>query len=246
MRAILTFHSIDDSDSVLSYSPKAFSSLLQRLVEREVPVLDLDTLLQPETERGVAITFDDGMQSVHRNAMPVLQDLGLPAHLFVATGAVNSKQPWPRDPCDGHTFAMLDWNELEALQVAGIRIEGHTHSHPDMRALTIGQMQEECEQADALIEQRLGRRPEYFAYPYGHHNRMVREFSAGRYRGTVTTELRTLNDHPDSSALPRLDSYYLQSPRMIRNFGSLPMRSYMGVRNILRNWRGSQCRADCD
>ena len=76
MHAILTFHSIDEKDSVISYSPHYFSLLLQELVNLGIPVLDLDTLLQPGTTRGVAITFDDGMQSVHRNAMPVLQEHG--------------------------------------------------------------------------------------------------------------------------------------------------------------------------
>ena len=245
MRAILTFHSIDKKVSVISYSPHLFSLLLQELVNRDIPVLDLDTLLQPESTRGVAITFDDGMQSVHRSAMPILQEHGMPAHLFLATGAAGNDRPWPRDPCDGNTFTMLGWDEIEALHTAGIQIESHTHSHPDMRTLTTERMQEECEQADSVIESRLGRRPQYFAYPFGYHNTKVREFARGRYRGTVTTELRELPGEPDTAALPRLDSYYLQSPLMIRNIDTLAVRGYLAARNILRNWKGSQCRADC-
>ncbi|MDH5471060.1 MAG: polysaccharide deacetylase family protein [Gammaproteobacteria bacterium] len=246
MHAILTFHSIDEKDSVISYSPVFFAQLLQELANRDIPVLDLDTLLQPGTNRGVAITFDDGMQSVHRNAMPVLQEHGMPAHLFLATGAAGDNRPWPRDPCDGHTFTMLDWGEIEALHSAGIRIESHTHNHPDMRTLTAERMQEECEQADSIIESRLGRRPQYFAYPFGYHDRKVRDFARERYRGTVTTELRSLPGEPDYAALPRLDSYYLRSPLMIRNIGSASMRGYLAARNVLRNLKGSQCRADCD
>ncbi len=246
MHAILTFHSIDEKDSVISYSPVFFAQLLQELANRDIPVLDLDTLLQPETNRGVAITFDDGMQSVHRNAMPVLQEHGMPAHLFLATGATGDNRPWPRNPCDGHTFTMLDWDEIEALHTAGVRIESHTHNHPDMRTLTTERMQEECEQADSIIESRLGRRPQYFAYPFGYHDSKVRDFARERYRGTVTTELRSLPGEPDYAALPRLDSYYLRSPLMIRNIGSASMRGYLAARNVLRNLKGSQCRADCD
>lgn len=246
MRAILTFHSIDDSGSVLAYSPHLFSSLLQQLGEQGIPVLDLDTLLAPATEHGVAITFDDGMQSVHRHALPLLQEHNAPAHLFVTTGAIGTDTPWPQDPYDGHTFNMLSWHELEALQAGGVRIESHTHSHPDMRTLPVERMDAECEQADSLIEQRFGRRPRYFAYPYGYHDRTVRAFASQRYAGTVTTELRSLDTDNDKAALPRLDSYYLQTPGMIRNLDSLRVRSYLTVRNILRNWRGSQCRANCD
>jgi len=59
MRAIFTFHSIDDKDSVISYRPKYFSMLLEQLAARNIPVLDLGMLLKSGTRKGVAITFDD-------------------------------------------------------------------------------------------------------------------------------------------------------------------------------------------
>lgn len=246
MHAILTFHSIDDSGSVLSYSPQLFRLLLAHLAERAIPVLDLDTLLDPATSRGVAITFDDGMQSVRRHALPVLREHDAPAHLFATTGAIGTDQPWPEQPCDGHTFSMLDWDDIDALHAGGVRIECHTHNHPDMRTLSDERMTGECAQADELIEQRLGRRPRFLAYPFGYHNRAVRAFAATHYRGAVTTELKTLAGKTDPAALPRLDSFYLQSARMIRGLDSLSMRGYLAARNVLRNWRGSQCRASCD
>jgi len=246
MYAIFTFHSIDDKGSVISYSPRHFARLLEALAKKQIPVLDLDNLLAPDTRHGVAITFDDGMRSVYRHALPVIRDFGVPAHLFLTTGAVDSATPWPRDAMDGHTFEMLNWDEIGALQAAGVSVECHTRTHPDMRTLSEAQMQEECEQADELIGTRLGRRPAYFAYPFGYHNRRVRDFARQRYRGTVTTELRPLGRHMDSAALPRLDTYYLQSEQMIRGIDSLRLRAYLAARNILRNVKGSQCRADCD
>jgi peptidoglycan/xylan/chitin deacetylase (PgdA/CDA1 family) len=243
--AIFTFHSIDDRGSVLSYSPRHFGLLLQVLAEKRIPVLDLDTLLAPETRRGVALTFDDGMRSVYTTALPVLREHGVPAHLFLATGAVNSTAPWPHDAIDGHTFEMLDWDEIGALHESGVAIECHTRTHPDMRTLTAARMLEECEQADDLIARQVGRRPAYFAYPYGYHNRAARDFARSRYRGTVTTELRPLGKDRDSAALPRLDTFYLQSEGFIRAIGSRRLRTYLAARNVLRNVKGSQCRADC-
>lgn len=245
MHAILTFHSIDDQGSVLSYSPRLFARLLAVLAEKRIPVLDLDSVLAPETRRGVALTFDDGMRSVYTAALPVLREHGAPAHLFLATAAVNSTTPWPRDAVDGHTFEMLDWDALGALHEAGVAIECHTRNHPDMRTLTTAQMEEECGEADELITRRLGRRPAYFAYPYGFHNRRARDFARARYRGSVTTELRPLDGDRDSAALPRLDSYYLQSEGLIRAIGSVRLKTYLAARNILRNVKGSQCRAGC-
>ena len=100
MRAILTFHSIDDTGSVVSCSPKNFARLLAALAERKIPVCDLETLLNPDTRRGVAITFDDGMRSVYRAALPVLSDYGASAHVFITTGAVGDNKTWPPRPAD--------------------------------------------------------------------------------------------------------------------------------------------------
>lgn len=246
MHAVLTFHSIDDQGSVISYPPRLFTQLLDALAEKRIPVLDLDTLLDPATRHGVAITFDDGMRSVYRNALPALREHGFPAHLFLATGAIDNATPWPPDAQDGHRFEMLDWDEIAALHDGGVRIESHTHNHPDLRTLGTAQMQDECERADELIGQRLGRRPRHFAYPFGYHNRAAREFARQRYQCSVTTELKPLCRQPDRAAIPRLDAYYLQSPQRIRGLGSARLAGYLAIRNVLRNIRGSQCRADCD
>lgn len=74
MRAIITFHSIDTEDRVLSYPPVLFEMLLGALEACKLPVCSLDTLLDGKTEHGVALTFDDGMQSVFRYALPAIRD----------------------------------------------------------------------------------------------------------------------------------------------------------------------------
>jgi peptidoglycan/xylan/chitin deacetylase (PgdA/CDA1 family) len=135
---------------------------------------------------------------------------------------------------------MLSWDEIEQLHAGGVAIEAHTHSHPDMRSLDPQGMEQECETADALIERRLGRRPLYFAYPYGYKNASVCEFARRRYRGAVTTELRLLDSRDDAAQLPRLDSYYLQGAWLRRNLDSTAGRFYLSLRGMLRTLRGSQ------
>lgn len=246
MKAILTFHSIDDSGSVLSYPQTLFAYLLQTLDRNDIPVLDMATFLAPSTRRGVVLTFDDGMHSVLSNALPVLRDNGACAHLFVTTGAINSDQQWPRQPSDVPGFSMLDWGQLEELHASDVMIEAHTLSHPDMRKLSESEMAEECAKADDEIESRLGRRPEYFAYPFGYHNHSAREFCRNQYQASVTTELRSISGSEDLAALPRLDSYYLQSPWIINNLDSFLTDAYFRARWMLRTVRGSHCIASYD
>lgn len=246
MRAILTFHSVDDSASVVSYDAPVFEKLLETLSRKSIAVHDLDTLLSPQAPQGVAITFDDGMKSVYSAALPVLRHYGVPAHLFLTTGVIGRDRPWPEQPAGIPSFEMLNWDQVAALHEGGVRIESHTHTHPDMRLLSEQQMHEECERADALIESRLGRRPRYFAYPFGYHNSAARDYARARYRATVTTELRPLSVREDNAAIPRLDAFYLRSAMGVRYLNSGAMRAYLALRNRLRNLKGSQCRAGQD
>ena len=234
MRAILTFHSIDDSGSVLSYPPKTFRKLLDALERCDIPILDLDTLLRPDTPCGVALTFDDGIRTVFTEALPILRSHSAPAHLFLTTGVVGVTNRWPSQPPAAPVFEMLRWSEIEALQSAGMRIEAHTVSHPDLRQLSGTELRDECESADETIASRLGVRPRYFAYPYGHSDARVRAFTRDRYAGSFTTDLRMLQREEDKAALPRLDAYYLRREAVFGDLRSLQSRAFLGLRGAIR------------
>ena len=238
MRAILTFHSIDDSGSVISYPPRTFERLLAALHHADLPVCDLDTLLAPGMFRGVAISFDDGMRSVFTHALPVLRDYAVPAHLFLTTGTVGGNNRWSTQPAQAPSFDMLNWDEIGKLQQGGVRIESHTHSHPDLRDLDDPGIASECSEADRIIEQRLGRRPQYFAYPYGYRSARACSYARSHYLGSVTTELREIRGAEDPAELPRLDSYYLHSPWVFRRIDAILPRSYLALRGMLRRLRG--------
>lgn len=241
MRAVLTFHSIDDSGSVVSYPEALFDRLLASFRKQGVPIVSLEQLLASPQQQGVALTFDDGMRSVFTHALPVLQRYDATAHVFITTNAIGRETLWPEQPAGIPGFEMLSWDEVEQLHAAGIHIEGHTLSHPDLRTLSVDQIQDECEQSDAHLERVLGKKPDFFAYPFGYHNAAVRECVRQRYRAAVTTELRYLSSQEDQAALPRLDSYYLQQRFAQDYLDSPPLRGYLWLRWLMRSWRGSHC-----
>lgn len=240
MRAIITFHSIDPSGSVLSFPASSLRGLLLGLAEANLPVCDLDTLLNPGTARGVALTFDDGFESVFSGALPVLQDFGVRAHLFLTTSVVGATNRWRGQASSIPRFKMLSWAQVETCHRAGVRVESHTANHPDMRKLSDSELLEECERADDAIERYLGRRPAFFAYPFGYSDERVRNFARRAYQASVTTELRPLRDQEDLAALPRLDSYYLRIPRLYRRLECATTRAYLYLRYAIRELRGRQ------
>lgn len=235
-RAVLTFHSVDDSGSVLSFPTRTFRALVERLAATRTAVVEFAELLRRED--GVTFTFDDGMRTVHRHALPVLQHHGFPAHLFLTTGRVGKDMSWPSQHRTTETFDMLDWQEIDACVRSGFRVECHTVTHPDLRSLSPAGIVDECSGADDEIERRTGRRPTLLAFPFGRFDDRVRHTLAPRYAGCFTTQLGYLGRAEDLSRIPRLDTYYLQAPVWYERLFSAPTRGYVAIRALIRAIRG--------
>ncbi len=235
MRAVLTFHRIDDRAGALSYPPHRFRALLETLADGDIPVVDLATLLDPATTRGLALTFDDGYKSVHEVALPMLVRHGFPAHLFLSTGWLDGDATTParRDEA-------LTWDMVGRLHEAGVAIESHTRGHPDLRTLGDAAIEAECAAADELIGRRVGRRPRYFAYPFGYHDARVASRIGARYAAAFTTQLRALSARDVAARLPRLDAHYLRSPLVFRDLAGPFARRYIQWRRLLRILRRTE------
>src|SRR5437016_6039330 len=76
--AVLTFHSIDDRRSVISFSPAMLRRGLARLHQRGYRTIDLAEVADlvrrraPFPDRCLAITFDDGYRNNYEEAFPIL------------------------------------------------------------------------------------------------------------------------------------------------------------------------------
>lgn len=78
-------------------------------------------------ERSVAVTFDDGYADNARLALPVLQELGVPAAFFIATGYLDGGRMWNdtvleavrRIPPGRYDMPELGTRPLELLSEAG-------------------------------------------------------------------------------------------------------------------------------
>lgn len=236
MRAILTYHSIDDSGSPISISRAAFARHLAWFASGRVPIVSLpDLLARPGHDAAIALTFDDALRTVEIEALPQLHDLGLPATVFVPTGHVGRDNRWGGHTPDGvPVLPLMTWEALGRAAEQGITIGAHTRLHPRLTATRGTSLADEVGGSQADIQRELAVTATQFAYPYGAHDATVRSITARHYVHAVTTELQTLSPGADHLALPRLDAWYLQDSRWFDRWDSAALRVFLGVRRFGR------------
>jgi peptidoglycan/xylan/chitin deacetylase (PgdA/CDA1 family) len=240
MRAILTYHWVDDSGSVLSIDAETFRSHVAWLASGRVRVLSLAEIAERpravDDVDAVALTFDDGFENFATQAWPILRDHGLPVTVFVVTDRVGGENAW--EPPDGFPRRpLMDWSLLGRLHGEGVDVGSHSRTHESMLALDDARLRDEIHGSSELIRTELGTAPRAFAYPYGDHDVRTVASVAGSYRYACTTEMQTLGAHESPHALPRLDAYYLRRPGVIESWGSMGFAARLRVCAAARHLR---------
>lgn len=239
MRAILTYHSLDDSGSPISVPPVVFRAQARWLASGRVRVVSVEELLTlPDSRDAVALTFDDGFENFRAVAAPVLAEFQLPATVFVVTDRVGETNAWggqadPRVP----TLPLMTWDGLAEVAAAGVELGAHTRTHPHLPRLDDAAVAEEVGGSVEAIATRTGRSPRGFAYPYGAADE--RAVAAARLACgyAVTTRMASVAEGDDRHLLPRLDAYYLREPGQLEAWGTLPFQQRLWLRTQARRVR---------
>src|SRR5690348_2083040 len=94
--AVLTYHSLDNSRSVISLPPAVFRDQMEALAGSGTPVVPLSEI--HNRPGAVSITFDDGFANIADHALPILQRFSFPATVFVVGGHCGGYNDWPSQP----------------------------------------------------------------------------------------------------------------------------------------------------
>jgi peptidoglycan/xylan/chitin deacetylase (PgdA/CDA1 family) len=167
---VLCYHSVGTAAWGLNdVSPARFRRHLElalRAGYRFVPASEI-----AETGGGpadLALTFDDGLVSVARNAERVLTDLAIPWTLFVVTGWADGQKVPDRD-------VVMNWKDIELMARRGAVIGSHSSSHRNFAQLSDVEIELELASSGQSIQRHLGVAPTAFAIPFGR----ARDWPAG-------------------------------------------------------------------
>jgi peptidoglycan/xylan/chitin deacetylase (PgdA/CDA1 family) len=84
---------------------------------------------------------------------------------------------------------VMDWQEANELSKLGVTMGSHTMNHPTLSKIIIKHADCELRESKHLIEQRLQRNVDHFAYPYGKHSdytEAVKKEVSTHYKSAVT------------------------------------------------------------
>lgn len=214
--SILTYHAIDNRDSVISVTPEVFRRHMDILAYRGISGISLAQAFECLNDNGhfpsqsVVLTFDDGCLSVFEQALPVMQAVGFTGTVFIPTDFIGLRASEAREHNPDLDRDLMSWCHLEELGDTGFEIGAHTLSHPDLTSLNSIEVGGQLALARELLEGQLHRPVLSFAYPYGYCNEEVRNAASSHYRYACTTRLGHNQAEQDPLLLKRLDAYYVK------------------------------------
>jgi peptidoglycan/xylan/chitin deacetylase (PgdA/CDA1 family) len=186
---VLTFHKVDPAFEwgATRLSPARFSRILFYLKERGftgAPLAKVLASASTASSNSLALTFDDGYESLWTFARPVMLKAGFTGTIFVITDYIGRLNTWDVN-LGGKLFRHLDWNQIRDFIRHGFEIGSHTASHPDLTSLSDWRLKDELIRSKAVLEDKTDKPVRFLSFPFGRHNRRVVDsaITAGYERG---------------------------------------------------------------
>jgi len=219
----LNYHQINNQDhNALTLSTSEFAAQMKDLDKEGYTTITPDQLLdylQNETalpEKPVLITFDDGYEDNYLNAYPILKQYKFNATIFLISSLIDKDH-------------YLSWQEIQEMKNNNILFEGHTFSHPYLsKTKDEKTLQQELLDSKKDLENHLGYKIDYLAYPYGDYDQhvisMVKTYG---YRAAFTVHLGSDMDQDNPYTLKRVPIFQTQTHTFLRFWFSLHFPAFM-------------------
>jgi peptidoglycan/xylan/chitin deacetylase (PgdA/CDA1 family) len=186
-----------------------FRLQMRTLRALRVPVLSMSETVAclrgqaPMPNRAVTLTFDDGCENFYENALPVLEEFGLPAIVYAITELAGGPATWLA--ADGHpTPPLMNFERLREIASRGIEVGSHGARHVRLEGLPPEALRAEVAGSRERLQDELGQRVQHFCYPYGSHDLAAVEAAADAgYESGVTCQRAAATPAFDLLALPR-------------------------------------------
>lgn len=154
------FHHIDDGDIVKKSGCVLDRESFLYIIDSGLSFVDPIELVQNKKNRSkCSITFDDGLQDVYRVAYPELKKRNIPFAVFIVTDFLDRE-------------GYISTSELiEMSKDPLVTIGSHGVTHEIMNGMNIAKQLEELRSSKEILEGKIGKKVEMFAYSHGQYDR---------------------------------------------------------------------------
>jgi peptidoglycan/xylan/chitin deacetylase (PgdA/CDA1 family) len=147
--------------------------------------------------RHVAVTFDDGFQSVVDHALPELILREIPFTIFVPAGYLGRRPQWAiGEGSQEENELVMTADQLKRLPFDLVSIGSHTMTHPRLSLLSEEEALSELYKSRKELESILERDIKLFSFPHGEYNQTLVQLArqAGYERIFTIMPLPALSD----------------------------------------------------
>jgi peptidoglycan/xylan/chitin deacetylase (PgdA/CDA1 family) len=158
----------------------------------------------------VALTFDDGYQTLYDQVAPILTKKKINGTVYVNTGWISEEKNSRKKSVAelGHypDESFLTWQEVKELHAAGWEIGSHGVNHYNFAEMQDLILQQELFQSKYDIEQHVKISCLHFSYPWGRYSSNVKKaVKEAGYQYAVAARHMQINSNSDLLALPRIN-----------------------------------------
>jgi peptidoglycan/xylan/chitin deacetylase (PgdA/CDA1 family) len=214
---ILMYHIIDDAKTAGERQwccpVWKFKEQMHWLVDSGYQVMTLSDVVSAIEksseipERSVCVTFDDGTRCIIDKALPILNDLRIPATAFIVAGYIGRTNDW--DWAQGWSRRdLVDVAGLRLLRDGGVEIGSHSMTHADLSVASRAELKAEVSDSKSYLEDVLGTEIRHFAYPFGRVTAdAVDAVRVAGYQSACTVEPGTNSHRVDPMQLRRVEVF---------------------------------------
>ena len=205
---VLIYHSVGGFHKEM-LGLNIFRRQMKLINQKGYKVIALDDLIVAIIEKkdslrdSICLTFDDGYEDFFYNAFPLLEDYGFKMSCFLTVSKI------------GKEGYLKNKQIREMLGSRLLTIGSHGMSHKDLLSLQPKEQEYEINESKKILQDSLGVRVEYFAYPYGSFNLEIKDMvkKAG-YQAAFATNQGRRGYHrcEDIFAIKRLSVLKIYNP----------------------------------
>ncbi|HEX2958483.1 MAG TPA: polysaccharide deacetylase family protein [Chitinispirillaceae bacterium] len=171
----LLFHSIVPKPglNLSQCSVGIFAKFLKLLNEHHISVETIGSVekagLGSVLPKKVFITFDDGLESVSRYAIPLLDEFDFKSTVFCVAGFVGKSSTWDVYKESPHMSA----TDIRQLSDSGHEIGSHSQTHANLPYLNQNDLTSELRESKKNLEDITGKEVKSISFPHGCWNKRV-------------------------------------------------------------------------